>query len=149
MKNTKYNNKQIEDWATIEVKHCLSMTDTLSQYIKENDKTPSWDGDVLIYKGNNTDKKDIIGKVTIQVKGKMADNINRNECSFSVDMADLVNYKNDGGTIYFVVMINKNNPSKRRVFYDTLTPLKIDNYIKGRINQNLSLIHISEPTRPY
>ena len=40
MKNTKYNNKQIEDWATIEVKHCLSMTDTLSQYIKENDKTP-------------------------------------------------------------------------------------------------------------
>jgi hypothetical protein len=142
MKNTKYNNKQIEDWATIEVKHCLSMTDTLSQYIKENDKTPSWDGDVLIYKGNNTDKKDIIGKVTIQVKGKMADNINRNECSFSVDMADLVNYKNDGGTIYFVVMINKNNPSKRRVFYDTLTPLKIDNYIKGRINQNSRVIKL-------
>jgi len=93
----KYNNKQIEDWATIVVKDCLSMTDTLSQFIKENDKTPSWDGEVLIYKSNSADKKeDIVGKVTVQVKGEMADNINRKECSFSVDMADLVNYKNDG-----------------------------------------------------
>ena len=144
MRNTKYNNKQIEDWATVAVKDCLSMTDTLSQYIKENDKTPSWDGDVLIYKSNNTDKKDIIGKVTVQVKGEMADNINREEYSFSVDMADLVNYKNDGGTIYFVVLINKNNPSKRRVFYDTLTPLKIDNYIKDHKKQNSRVIKLKK-----
>lgn len=138
----KYNNKQIEDWATIAVKDSLSLTDTLSQFIKENDKTPSWDGDVIIYKSNNTDKKDIVGKVTVQVKGEMADNINREECSFSVDMADLVNYKNDGGTIYFVVLINKNNPSKRKVFYDALTPLKIDNYIKGHKNQNSRVIKL-------
>ncbi|MCG6190012.1 hypothetical protein [Maribellus maritimus] len=138
----KYNNKQIEDWATIAVKDCLSMTDTLSQFIKENDKTPSWDGEVLIYKSNRTDKKDIIGKVTVQVKGEMADNINREECSFSVDMTDLVNYKNDGGTIYFVVLIDKKNPSKRKVFYDTLTPLKIDYYIKGHKNQNSRVIKL-------
>ncbi|HAZ03035.1 MAG: hypothetical protein A2W90_18345 [Bacteroidetes bacterium GWF2_42_66] len=138
----KYNNKQIEDWATIAVKDCLSMTDTLSQYIKENDKTPSWDGDVLIYKSNSTDKKDIIGKITVQVKGKMADNIKREECTFSVDTADLVNYKNDGGTIYFVVLINKNDPSKKRVFYDTLTPLKIDKYIKDHKNQDSRVINL-------
>ncbi len=142
MRNTKYNNEQIEDWATIAVKNCLSMTDTLRQYIKENDKTPSWDGDVLIYKNNNTDKKDIIGKITVQVKGKMVNNINKEECSFSVDMADLVNYKNDGGTIYFVVLINKSDPNKRRVFYDTLTPLKIDNYIEGHKNQNSRVIKL-------
>lgn len=70
MKNTKYNNKQIEDWATIKVKHCLSMTDTLSQYIKENDKTPSWDGDVLIYKGNNTDKRISLVKLRFRLKEK-------------------------------------------------------------------------------
>ena len=112
----RYNNKQIEDWATIAVKDSLSMTDTLSQFIKENDKTPSWDGEVLIYKSNRTDKKDIIGKVTVQIKGEMADNINREECSFSVDMADLVNYKNDGGTIYFVVLIDKKIQAKERSF---------------------------------
>lgn len=138
----RYNNKQIEDWATIAVKDSLSMTDTLSQFIKENDKTPSWDGEVLIYKSNRTDKKDIIGKVTVQVKGEMADNINREECSFSVDMADLVNYKNDGGTIYFVVLINKKNPSKRKTFYDALTPLKIGNYIEGHKNQNSRVIKL-------
>ena len=142
MRNIKCNNKQIEEWATIAVKHCLSMTDTLSQYIKENDKTPSWDGDVLIYKSNNLDKKDIIGKVTVQVKGEMADSINREECSFSVDMADLVNYRNDGGTIHFVVLIDKNNPNKRRVFFDALTPLKIDNYTKGHENQNSRVIQL-------
>ncbi len=147
MRNTKYNNKQIEDWATITVKDCLSMTDTLSQYIKENDKTPSWDGYVLIYKSNSTEKKDIIGKVTVQVKGEMADNIKREECSFSVDMADLINYKNDGGTIYFVVLIDKNNPNIRRVFYDTLTPLKIDNYIKGHKNQNSRVIKLKRLPR--
>lgn len=138
----RYNNKQIEDWATIAVKDSLSMTDTLSQFIKENDKTPSWDGEVLIYKSNRTDKKDIIGKVTVQVKGEMADNINREECSFSVDMADLINYKNDGGTIYFVVLISKNNPSKRKVFYDALTPLKIGSYIEGHKNQNSRVIKL-------
>ncbi|MEZ5198373.1 MAG: hypothetical protein R2764_18895 [Bacteroidales bacterium] len=138
----RYNNKQIEDWATIAVKDSLSMTDTLSQFIKENDKTPSWDGEVLIYKSNRTDKKDIIGKVTVQVKGEMADNINREECSFSVDMADLVNYKNDGGTIYFVVLIDKKNPSKRKTFYDALTPLKIGNYIESHKNQNSRVIKL-------
>jgi hypothetical protein len=142
MQNTKYNNKQIEDLATIAVKESLSMTDTLSQYIKENDKTPSWDGDVLIYKSNRTNKEDIVGKITVQVKGQMTDNINRQECSFSVDMADLVNYNNDGGTIYFVVLINKNNPSKRRVFYETLTPLKIGNYIDGHREQNSKVIKL-------
>lgn len=138
----KYNNKQIEDWATIAVKDSLSMTDTLSQFIKENDKTPSWDGEVLIYKSNRTDKKDIIGKVTVQVKGVVADDINREECSFSVDMPDLVNYKNDGGTIYFVVLIDKKNPSKRKVFYDALTPLKIGNYIERHKIQNSRVIKL-------
>lgn len=142
MRNTNYNNKQIEDWATIAVKDCISMTDTLSQFIKDNDKTPSWDGDVIIYKGKNINKGDIVGKVTVQVKGEMAKNINREEYSFSVDMADLVNYKNDGGTIYFVVLIDKNNPNKRRVFFDALTPLKIDNYTKGHENQNSRVIQL-------
>lgn len=144
MTNTKFNNNQIEDWATIAVKDCLSMTDTLRQFIKENDKTPSWDGEVLIYKSNRTKKEDIVGKITVQVKGQMTDNINREECSFSVDMADLVNYKNDGGTIYFVVLIDKNNHSKRRVFYDMLTPLKIGNYIDGHREQDSRVIKLKK-----
>ena len=144
MTNTNYNNNQIEDWATIAVKNCLSMTDTLRQYIKENDKTPSWDGEVLIYKSNRISKDDIVGKVTVQVKGQMTDNINKEECSFSVDMADLVNYKNDGGTVYFVVLINKNNPNKRRVFYDMLTPLKIVNYIKDHTEQDSRVIKLKK-----
>ena len=144
MKNTNCNTKQIEEWATLAVKDCLSMTDTLSQFIKENDKTPSWDGDVIIYKGKSINKEDIVGKVTVQVKGEMVKNINREEYSFSVDMADLVNYKNNGGTIYFVVLIDKKSPKRRRVFFEALTPLKIENYIKGHINQKSRVIKLKK-----
>lgn len=142
MQNPTYNNKKIEELATIAVKERLSMTDTLSQYINENDKTPSWDGYVIIYRSNRTNKEDIVGKVTVQVKGASVSNVIRDECSFSVDMADLVNYKNDGGTIYFVVLMDKNNLKKKRVFYDTLTPLKIDNYLKGHVEQYSRVINL-------
>ncbi len=69
----------------------------------------------------------------------MVNNINKEECSFSVDMADLVNY-NDG--VLSISLINKSDPNKRRVFYDTLTPLKIDNYIEGHKNQNSRVIKL-------
>jgi len=40
------------------------------------------------------------------------------------------------------VLINKNNPSRRKVFYDALTPLKIGNYIEGHKNQNSRVIKL-------
>lgn len=56
-----FNNKQIEELASNAVKECLLQTHTLSQFIKENDKTPTWDGDVIIYKNNDWTKTNIIG----------------------------------------------------------------------------------------
>lgn len=138
------NNKQIEEWATNAVKDCLSMTDTLSPYIKENDKTPIWDGDVLIYKNNSRNNEGVVGKITVQVKGELDDKIKKKQCSFSVEMSSLVSYKNDGGTIFFLVLISNKNPRLRKVFYETLTPLKINNYIKGHEEQNARTIKLME-----
>ena len=141
---TNYNNNKIELLATNAVKDCLLMTDTLRPFINENDKTPSWDGEVFMYKSNRPNKEDILGTIKVQVKGSMSDNIKRKECSFRVAMSDLVNYKNDGGTIYFVVLINKNNPTKKRVFYETLTPLKITTYINGHDAQESRAIKLKK-----
>lgn len=139
-----FNNKQIEELATNAVKECLLQTDTLSQFIKENDKTPTWDGDVIIYKNNDWTKTNIIGQIKVQVKGKLTDNIKVKECSFNTEMVDLINYKNNGGTIYFLVLINKKNKEQKKVFYETLTPLKINSYIKGHETQGTKTIELKE-----
>lgn len=52
MSKIHYNSKQIEQLATDALGNALSITDTLCRYIKENDKTPLWDGEVFIYKNN-------------------------------------------------------------------------------------------------
>ena len=45
----------------------------LFPYINNNDKEPSWDGHVYIYKNTDSAKKDIKGKVYVQVKGTSID----------------------------------------------------------------------------
>ena len=138
------DNKQIEEWGVIAVKNCLSMTDTLSQFIDENDKTPSWDGSVIIYRNNKRINSDIVGKVAVQVKGRLENKINQKECAFSVDMADLLNYKGNGGVIFFLVLINKQRFNQRKIYYETLTPLKIGSYISGHENQGSRTIKLKE-----
>ena len=43
------NTKRIEESATHALKGALLRCPTLSAYISENDKTPSWDGQVFVY----------------------------------------------------------------------------------------------------
>lgn len=120
------------------------MTDTLSQFIDENDKTPSWDGSVIIYKNNKRENSNIIGKVAIQVKGRLENKIKHSEYAFSADMVDLLNYKNNGGVIFFLVLINKQKYSQRKIYYETLTPLKIRGHITGHEGQGSRTIKLKE-----
>ena len=138
------NSTQIELFGTDIVKDYLLQTDTLRPYIKENDKTPLWDGSVIIYNCNSSKKRDIIGTITVQVKGHTVDDINKDEFAFGVDLPDLINYRNDGGTIFFVVLIDINRPLNRSIYYETLTPMKISDYIKGHEQQKSRTIHLSK-----
>lgn len=52
----------------------------------------------------------------MQVKGKLIDNIKVKECSFNTEMVDLINYRNNGGTIYFLVLINKKKREQKKYF---------------------------------
>ena len=63
------NNKRIEETATTALKAALLRCPILDSYIDSNDKTPSWDGTVFVYRNEKQKKADLLGKAPIQVKG--------------------------------------------------------------------------------
>ena len=60
--------KQIEEMGACAVKAALLQCNYLASFISENDKTPSWDGNVFVYTMENQKKENLMGKVPIQVK---------------------------------------------------------------------------------
>lgn len=136
------NNNDIESLAVMAVKTSLIDTEYLQQDISENDKTPSWDGSVFIYNENKGDKSKILGKVPVQVKGKGEKNHTKNEVSYSMDVSDLRNYLNDGGCLLFVVYIDPNNKTKHKIYFNTLTPVKLKKILKNIKKQKTKSIRL-------
>lgn len=118
------DNKKIEILAIATVKESIMLCDYLDQYISENDKEPSWDGNIYIYNTPTHTKDNIFGRVAVQVKGTQQLDVNAESVKFSVDVVDLKNYLRDGGVIYFVVALSA-NATQKTIFYDKLTPVKL------------------------
>lgn len=129
----KISSTQIEQWGTNAIRDILSQTETLQHFVNENDKTPLWDGDVLIYNSSEWKNENIVGKVSIQIKAKMVEEkkLKCETISYRIKMIDLLKYKKNRGVIYFVVQINKENTTQHKVYYETLSPQKITSYTKG------------------
>lgn len=115
--------KAIEDLAVAAVKESVTVCDLLSPFISDNDKEPSWDGHIYIYKNRNK-TKDGMRRIPVQVKGTEKDNLSKAEISFRVSKIDLNNYLEDGGIVFFVVYIGHNGQAKQ-IYYAGLTPVKI------------------------
>lgn len=120
--------KEIEEAATTAVKRAIITSEYLSPYISENDKEVSWDGSVNIYSNPKKRKSDLIGRVSVQVKGTLKENFSKNEISYPAEVADLKNYLADRGCLYFVVYVSE-DLSQERIYYSTLTPVKLYNYL--------------------
>ena len=145
LNNNQYNDTQIEQWGVDAIANVLSETSTLRRFLKENDKTPLWDGAVLIYKDNNWENENIIGTVSVQAKGRLATRkeLAKDSISYSVEIVALANYQKNFGTIYFVTLINKQKIQNKSVYYETLTPRKIRSYIKGKEHQETCTIKLN------
>lgn len=135
------NKKQIEDLSVNAVCKSISLTDYLSPYINNNDKEPSWDGLVIIHSDKNCTKNDI-KRVLVQVKGKKCDDFSKSEISFPAETSDLRNYLNNGGIIYFVVYLKRDGTEK--IYYSTLTPVKLKKYLKNIGTQKSKNINLKE-----
>lgn len=63
--------KDIEEKAILDFKSYIWGSKSISPYIVENDKEPFWDGGVYLYKENKDKKESFLGRVPVQLKGKL------------------------------------------------------------------------------
>ena len=135
------NTKRIEESAITALKTALLRCPMIDSYIDSNDKTPSWDGTVFVYKSEKTKKENLVGRVPIQVKGTEKIIIS-NTASFSCSIADLKNYYKDGGCIFFLISVDLSSGSSK-IFYKTLLVVDLDKIIKSAGKQKTSVIHLN------
>ena len=119
MKKSTLDKKAIETFSVNAVRDSIVMTDYLDQFIADNDKEPSWDGFVYIYKEKEKKKDQLKGRIPVQVKGTEKDDLSKEAIAFPIAIADLNNYLNDGGVMFFVVYIGHGGLMKQ-IYYVAL-----------------------------
>lgn len=112
-------NKRIEETAINALKTVLLRCETLDSFIGSNDKTPSWDGSVFVYRNESQKNDDLIGRVPIQVKGTEKV-MTSDYADFSCRVTDLMNYYRDGGCVYFVISVNSSPTGTAMIYYSAL-----------------------------
>jgi len=117
------NTKKIEEIAVAAIKREIYRSDFLSDEIPVNDKTPSWDGEIWVYDSDNQKKKDLYGKVPVQVKGTKVQSFSGNETNYSLKKVDLENYYKNGGVIFLIVEVI--DVDHTEIYYLSLLPIDI------------------------
>ena len=120
----KFNSKTIETLSVNAVRNSITVCPLLDEFVADNDKEPSWDGNIYIYDNKKKTKDTLKGRIPIQVKGKFANNFSNKEIKYSMNVIDLKNYLKDGGAILFVVYVNEKSETK--IYYRELTPMRLN-----------------------
>ena len=126
---------EIETIATSAVEASISKTERLKPYIKAGEKEPVWDGPVYIHKDSKKNNKDL-KKVFTQVKGKVFQGKIKDTIKYPVQVTDLEDYVHNGGAIFFVVYIDKNEQEAKQIYYAALTPFRASEILKSRANKS-------------
>lgn len=136
------NKTQIEMRAIMFLEEVLTRSQYIIPEIPKNDKTPSWDGNIFIYNKSGTKKKDLIGKIDVQVKGHYNKKSFNDKINYSVNVFDLRNYLNDSGVIYFVIYMK--NFDEYKIYYNTLLPFDLTCLLKKAKDQKSKSIELIE-----
>lgn len=116
----------IEMMAVQHVRLAIAKTDYLVPHINDNDREPSWDGDVEVYRkaGDTHSKEDLVLKVPVQIKGHKTANLKKQSIAYSVELSDLRNYLNAGGTTFLVVYVDEDGENNK-IYYCNLLPFEL------------------------
>lgn len=119
----------IENLATSAVRYELAKTDRISTFINDGDKEPCWDGHIYIHENKNKTKENI-KKIPVQIKGKVATNKEvKRTITYRIEKDDLYAYMMNGGTMFFVVYLDKETGDTKQIYYSDLLPIKIKKII--------------------
>lgn len=139
----------IEKIGVLTTQEAILESENLHAWIQDGDKMPSWDGNIL-YNPNNSDSKKGLLKISIQIKTKTVNNFNPTITSYKypVSIVDLENYFNNYGVIYFLTVVDKKDKKVRSLFYNCLTPIKINRFLKDSSQQKTKTIQFKKfPTQ--
>lgn len=127
------NSSKTEQKGISILRNLLDKMDTVTYSLEEGDKNISWDGDIKLYKNADIDDKSNLSSIIrVQVKSRTKKIHNSDKISFLIDKKDLENYLLEDGTIYFVIIINRNNDCK--IFYIDLLPYNLRKILKEDVN---------------
>jgi hypothetical protein len=121
--------KAIEEKAINYLKIFIEDSDVISQYIDDNDKEPSWDGHLFLYREGGRDKNHFVGRVPVQVKGTVVKKIKTDGFKYKLEKVDLLAYLQE--PTFFVVCQIEEGTNKKKLFYRELLPTTVRNILKG------------------
>ncbi len=122
-----------EQKATAAIIDIISTTSRLKSFINSNDKEPSFDGNIYIYDNDEYQKKNL-KRVSVQIKGKGVQAKPKATIKYPISAVDLDIFMRNGGTMFFVVYIDKATGATKQIYYSALLPFKIKEILK--LNQN-------------
>lgn len=129
------DNLIIEHLACLEINRLILQEPyRLVSEVQFNDKSPSFDGEIIVYNSSDLKKANIEDYVKVQIKGTTKHKkVKGNKTPYSLGKEDLEVYKKTGkGVLYLLVVIEKKNKNMQ-AFYKALTPLEIER-ILGEIS---------------
>ena len=69
------NSVKIEKGAVEALKRAIRLHDRMNELLNEDDKGPSWDGDIYLYNNDDLKVEHIQYRIPTQIKGKCASNL--------------------------------------------------------------------------
>ena len=124
----------IETKAINEFRRYLEDSAVIQPFINDNDKEPSWDGFLYVYKDGIKDKSHYSCRIPIQVKGHEVDYF-KDGYKEKIEVNDLKAYLTD--PVVYVVCLIKKDSKERRLLYRNLLPETIKNILKGKDKQTI------------
>ena len=136
---------KIEQNAVNEVRDYIDATGCLRSYLRDNDKTPLWDGSVFVYRGEPDKKDTLLGIVKAQVKGTEVEVFKSKE-SHRIERHELELYVAEGGLFFFVVEMLTDNFRERKIFYKKMTPVYIRAMLDSKTAKTIEIPLAPIPT---
>ena len=141
---------RIEKMAIVYLGNVILKSKYAMPYISENDRTPSFDGELLLYSTEDHVKDQMEGRIPVQVKGITVDAFT-GKCTYPFSWADLENYYKDKGCLFFVVQILKSDDEQYRIYYKEWPLLELQKILQKnpvpREHETISLPLSEFPTQ--
>lgn len=141
---------RIEELAITNLKKVLLRSKYVIPQISENDKTPSFDGELLVYSTEDHTKDRMEGLIPVQVKGVTVEALT-GKCTYPFAWADLENYYKDKGCLFFVVQLLGSDDEQYRIYYKEWPLLELQKilqkYPSPRAHETISLPLSEFPTQ--